>query len=294
VTLVSPIGISDFRLLRQQGAMYVDKTAAVARVLSGSALVLLFPRPHGFGKTLLLSTLQAFVERGTDEDERLALFGDLAIWQDPAARAHAGRYPVVSMTFQDIAAPDWPACLQGIGRVLAETFLAHRDTVYPGLNDIEARDFDAITARQAGPVQLAGSLQFLTRLLHRHHGERVVLLIDDYDTPIQASYMHGYHDRAFELLGNLLSDGYKDNPHLGLGVLTGVARLGSKSMFSGLNNIDVFSLLRSDHGASFGFTEPEVRALAAAAGAEAHLGLCATGTAVTSSADKPSTTRGRC
>jgi hypothetical protein len=271
MTFVSPIGISDFRLLRQQGATYVDKTAAVARVLGSAAQVLLFPRPRRFGKTLFLSTLQAFADRSVGEDERAALFGDLAIWQDPAARARMGRYPVVSMTFKDIKYDDWPACIEAMARVLAEAFLAHRDTVRPGLNDIEGEVFDAVAERRASPVMLAGSLQFITRILHRHHGERAVLLVDEYDTPIHAGYAHSYYDQAIEFFRNLLSGGYKDNAHLQKGVLTGILRVAKESIFSGLNNLDVFSILRSEHAATFGFTEPEVTALAAAAGAEAHL-----------------------
>ncbi|HWN70028.1 MAG TPA: AAA family ATPase, partial [Haliangium sp.] len=230
-----------------------------------------FPRPPRFGKTLFLSTLQAFIERGVDEDERAALFGDLAIWHDPAARAHMGRYPVVGMTFKDIKYDDWPACLEAVARVLSEVFLAHRDTIRPALGDIEAEVFDAVAERRASPVMLAGSLQFLTRILHRHHGERAVLLVDEYDTPIHAGYAHGYYDQAIELFRNLLSGGFKDNAHLQKGVLTGILRVAKESIFSGLNNLDVFSILRSEHAASFGFTEPEVASLAVAAGAEAHL-----------------------
>jgi hypothetical protein len=271
MTLVSPIGISDFRKLRQQHRTYVDKTASVARILSSSAEVLLFPRPRRFGKTLLLSTLQAFVERGGDEDERAALFGDLAIWQDPAARAHLGRYPVVSMTFKDVKYSDWSACIEAVARVLSEAFLAHRETVRAGLDDVEGEVFDAVATRRASVVSLAGALQFLTRILHRHHGERAVLLIDEYDTPIHAGYTHGYYDQAIEFFRNLLSGGYKDNAHLQKGVLTGILRVAKESIFSGLNNLDVFSLLRSEHATAFGFTEPEVAALAASAGAEEHL-----------------------
>jgi Predicted AAA-ATPase/PD-(D/E)XK nuclease superfamily len=271
MTFVSPIGISDFRLLRQQRAAYVDKTAAVARVLGSAAQVLLFPRPRRFGKTLFLSTLQAFAERGADEDERAALFGDLAIWQDPAARAHAGRYPVVSMTFKDVKYDDWQRCLSAVGNILARVFQTNAN-LRPGLVGPDARTFDAVLDGSANQVQLADSLRLLTEALHRHHGERVVLLIDEYDTPIHAGYAHGYYDQAVELFRNLLSGGYKDNAHLQKGVLTGILRVAKESIFSGLNNLDVFSLLRSEHAATFGFTEPEVAALALAAGAEAHQG----------------------
>jgi hypothetical protein len=272
MTLVSPIGISDFRKLRQQQRTYVDKTASVARVLTSAAEVLLFPRPRRFGKTLWLSTLQAFVERGEDPDagDRAALFEDLAIWRDPAARAHLGRYPVASMTFKDIKYRSWEQCLAAVGSVMARVFQGHA-AVRSSIAGPDARTFDAILEGRASAVQLAESLRLLTEALHRHHGERVVLLIDEYDTPIHAGYANGYYDQAIELFRNLLSGGCKDNPHLQKGVLTGILRVAKESIFSGLNNLDVFSLLRSEHAGTFGFTEPEVAALARAAGAEAHL-----------------------
>jgi Predicted AAA-ATPase/PD-(D/E)XK nuclease superfamily len=271
MTLVSPIGISDFRKLRQQQRTYVDKTASIARVLSSPAEVLLFPRPRRFGKTLFLSALQTFVEHGADEDERAALFGDLAIWQDPAARAHMGRYPVVVMTFKDVKYGDWPQCLTAVGNILARVFQAHAN-MRSSLVGPDARTFDAVLDGSANQVQLADSLRLLTEVLHRYHGERAVLLIDEYDTPIHAGYAHGYYDQVIELFRNLLSGGCKDNAHLQKGVLTGILRVAKESIFSGLNNLDVFSLLRSEHAATFGFTEPEVAGLAAAASAESHLG----------------------
>ena len=263
MSISPPLGISDFRLLRQQGLTYVDKTAALADILRNPAQVLLFPRPRRFGKTLLMSTLQAFVERG-DED-REPLFGDLAIWNDPAARQHLARYPIVFMTFKDVKLTTWEECLESLGGIIARAFDAHRD-VRAALGGIDAGTFDAVLERRASPVRLMESLGFLSELLHRHHGERVVLLIDEYDTPIHAGYVHGYYDRAIEFFRNFLSGGLKDNAHLFKGVLTGILRVAKESVFSGLNNLRVFSLLHPAFGSAFGFTEPEVADLLARAG----------------------------
>jgi hypothetical protein len=268
MAFIAPIGISDFRLLRQHGATYVDKTASIGRVLSSPTQALLFPRPRRFGKTLWLSALRAFVERGSDD--RAALFGDLAIWSQATAREHMARYPVVFMTFKDIKYDTWRSCFESVRGLIAQAFLAHRD-VRPALNGVDAELFDAVVEERASEVRLAGSLGFLSGILHRHHGERVVLLVDEYDTPIHAGYAHGYYDEAVEFFRNLLSGGLKDNSHLYKGVLTGILRVAKESIFSGLNNLDVFSLLRSEHAESFGFAESEVEALAHAAGAEAHL-----------------------
>jgi hypothetical protein len=269
MTFVAPIGISDFRLLRQQGATYVDKTASIARVLASPTQALLFPRPRRFGKTLWLSTLQAFVERG--DDDRAALFGDLAIWGHDAARAHMGRYPVVFMTFKDVKHDTWERAVTDVAGIVARAFQGQAG-IRSTLSGTAARDFDALADRRADEVLLGRSLAFLSELLHHHHGERVVLLIDEYDTPIHAGYNHGYYDRAVGFFRNFLSGGLKDNSHLFKGVLTGILRVAKESIFSGLNNLDVFSLLRSEHAESFGFTESEVETLAHAAGAGEHLG----------------------
>jgi hypothetical protein len=263
----APLGISDFRKLRQSSATYVDKSAAIAAVLRYPAQVMLLARPRRFGKTLLLSTLQAFVERGNDDRE--ALFGDLAIWNDPAARQHLGRYPVIAMTFKDVKHSSWDECLESLSGVVARAFDAHRD-VRAALDGTEAERFDTVLERRADKVRLMESLAFLSKVVHRHHGEQVVLLIDDYDRPIQASHVHGYYDRAIELFHNLLSGGLKDNAHLFKGVLTGILRVSMASTFSGLNNLSVFSLLHPAFGSAFGFTEAEVSDLLERAGLAAR------------------------
>jgi hypothetical protein len=264
----APIGISDFRKLRQAQATYVDKTAAVASVLRDSAPALLFPRPRRFGKTLWMSTLEAFVARG--DDDRSELFGDLAIWRDAEARRHLARYPVVSMTFKDVKYTTWDECMEATADLLARAFEAHRE-VRSELDGRAARVFDEVVEGRASKVRLAGALAFLSEVLHRHHGERVVLLVDEYDTPIHAGHAHGYYDEAVGFFRNFLSGGLKDNPHLFKGVLTGVMRVARESIFSGLNNLAEHSLLRPEHADTFGFTEDEVAALARIADADAHL-----------------------
>jgi hypothetical protein len=263
MAIAPPLGISDFRKLREKGLTYVDKTASIAQMLADTSEVLLFPRPRRFGKTLLLSTLQAFVERG--EDDRESLFRDLAIWDDPTARQHLARYPVVFMTFKDAKLTTWDECLEALGGIIARAFDAHRE-VRAALGGSDAESFDAVVARRASPVRLMESLGFLCKILHQHHGERVILLIDEYDTPIHAGYVHGYYDRAIEFFRNFLSGGLKDNPHLSKGVLTGILRVAKESIFSGLNNLTVFSLLHPAFGSAFGFTEPEVADLLDRAG----------------------------
>jgi Predicted AAA-ATPase/PD-(D/E)XK nuclease superfamily len=264
----APIGISDFRKLRAQGRSYVDKTECIARMLAAPAEVLLFPRPRRFGKTLLLTTLQAFVERGSDD--RSALFAGLAIWDREDARQHLARYPVISMTFKDVKYETWPKCLAALSRSLAR-IVQSQGALRPALTGMEARTFDALLDESDDEGLLADSLVLLSGILHRHHGEPVFLLIDEYDTPIHAGYTHGYYDDAVRFFRNFLSGGLKDNSHLFKGILTGILRVAKESIFSGLNNLDVFSILRPEHADAFGFTETEVADLAHAAAAVEHL-----------------------
>ncbi len=280
MSFAAPIGISDFRALRSRGATYVDKTASIAKALHSAVQVMLFPRPRRFGKSLWLSTLQAYVERtpseshGSERDEdadsRRVLFEGLAILDDAAARAHLARYPVISLSFKDVKYNHWNGCRRSMMGVIARAFRAHR-TLRPSMDTYDSAIFDAIVAREDDEVLHSEALGFLSELLHRHYGERAVLLIDEYDMPIHAGYSHGYYDRVVGFMRNLLSGGLKDNGHVFKGMLTGVLRVAKESIFSGLNNVDVYTVLRSEYGDSFGFTPAEVEALAAAAGASEHM-----------------------
>jgi hypothetical protein len=264
------IGTSDFRQLRESGARYVDKSAFVVDVLRSNARVLLLPRPRRFGKTLNLSTLAAFVER-TSED-RVPLFEDLAIWRaGDDVRAHFGRHAVIFLTFKDVKAADWPTCVEAVAELVATEFRRHQAVVEPALTDAERRVWTAIRDAAASPTQLATSLTLLSSILHRATGDRVVILVDEYDTPIHAAYHYGYYDDAVLLFRNLFSGAFKDNAHLFRGVMTGILRIAKESIFSGLNNLEVYSILRPEFSGHFGFTPEEVATLASERGAADRL-----------------------
>ena len=266
----APLGISDFRKLRQSRRTYVDKTAFISDVLGASADAQLIPRPRRFGKTLNLSTLRYFLER-SDED-RSALFSDLEVWKDERARLHFQRHPVLFISFKDVRYEGWEAAWSSVHELIAELFQAHAYLLDGGaLGRVDASRFERMLSGEAKDSDLAGSLRVLSRLLAIHHGERVAILIDEYDTPIHAGLMHGYYDRAVTLFRNLLSGALKDNEHLFRGVVTGILRVAKESVFSGLNNLSVYSLLRPELSTAFGFTEPEVEALAAMAGGHGAL-----------------------
>ncbi len=244
----------------------MDKTSLVADMLAVPTEVLLFPRPRRFGKTLNLSMLRYFLER-CDED-RSDLFEGLAVWESEAARSHFQRYPVVSLTFKDAKFPSWEQCSKRLSALIAEAYQQHRYLLDEGaLDETDAESFRAILTRRADVVDLSDGLRHLTRHLHAFHGERAVLLIDEYDLPIHTGVTHGYYDEVVGFFRNFLSGGLKDNPHLFKGVLTGVLRVARESIFSGLNNLAVYSLLSRPFATAFGFTETEVEQLADLAGA---------------------------
>jgi hypothetical protein len=258
------LGVSDFSKIREQGFVYIDKSLLVRDLIDDGAEAILLPRPRRFGKTTNLSMLRAYFERAhTDEDReaRRALFAGLAISQaGPAYEAHFARYPTIALSFKDLKFDSFAECLAGLAEILGAVFKEH-EALLPHLGERDADQFQQVLSGQAPPALLRDSLRLLTQLLHRHHRQRVLFLLDEYDTPLHASFVHGYYEQAVALFRNLLSAALKDNPHLHKGVLTGVLRIARDSIFTGLNHLEVYTLLRPEFAAHFGFTEEEVRSL---------------------------------
>ncbi len=261
-----PIGLDDFRKLREEGMEYVDKSQLIGELLDKGASVLLLPRPRRFGKTLNLSMLRCFFEK-RDEDLS-ALFADLRVWQAGAeVRSHFQRYPVIYLTFKGVKFDSYELCWQALKGKIEALFDAHRYLLDAGLlSEREAMEYRAVLACNAEVAVYARSLVDLSRHLHRHHGERVVILIDEYDEPIHAGHLNGFASQILQFLRAFLTEGLKGNEHLFKGVLTGILRIAKESIFSGLNNLAVYTLLRVEFSTCFGFTEPEVAALLDGAG----------------------------
>jgi hypothetical protein len=261
-----PIGCDDFRTLREQGLEYVDKSHLIREILDLSAEVILLPRPRRFGKTLNLSMLRYFFERRGEDLS--SLFADLSIWQaGEAYRAHFQRYPVVSLTFKDVKAERWEMAWEAIRRKIGALFDEHRELLTGGhLSAREAKDFQAVLDGSAGRAVYESALLDLCRALHRRHGERVVILIDEYDEPIHTGYVRGYATEVLSFFRAFLGAGLKGNIHLHRAVLSGILRVAKESIFSGLNNLAVYSLLRPEFSSCFGVTEAEVTWLLAEAG----------------------------
>ncbi|MBM4320432.1 MAG: hypothetical protein FJ125_10845, partial [Deltaproteobacteria bacterium] len=257
------LGPSDFRQLREEGIYYVDKSRLLVELLGDPDQVLLFPRPRRFGKTLNLSMLRYFLEK-SDEDRR-PLFDDLAVWQSAEAQSHFGRYPVIFLTFKDAKASSFDSCMKAIRLLLAEAFARHRYLLgSAALTPEQASGFRSVIEGSAEEELCWRSLYDLTKAMASYHGEKAVVLIDEYDAPIHAGYANGYYDQVVAFFRNLLSAVLKDNPCLFKGVLTGVLRIAKESLSSGLNNVKVRSILSLRFADAFGFTEAEVRTMAEA------------------------------
>jgi hypothetical protein len=269
----APIGMSDFSKLRTANAAYVDKTAAIVQILDTPSEVFLFTRPRRFGKTLFLSTLAAWLERADLRGEdTTALFSDLAVWRSEAARAHHQRYPVVSLSLKDLAAPTWEGMVHLLGEVMAGAVDdAFRRCAGTNFGEGAGGQLQLIQQRQASVHQLSTGLPNLVSELYRVTGERVVVLIDEYDSPLHQAWTNGYYEQAIPFLRTMLGMTLKDNRSLAFGVLTGVLRVARESMFSGFNNISVNTVRSRDFTDTFGFTQREVEALAAQAGVEDRL-----------------------
>ncbi|WP_437827391.1 AAA family ATPase [Sorangium sp. So ce1153] len=257
-----PIGIDDFRRLRELGLEYVDKSHLIQELVDrpGTEVVLL-PRPRRFGKTLNLSMLRCFFERHAQDLS--PLFRDLRIWQaGEQYRTHFQRYPVLHLTFKGVKAESFDAFWEVVQDRVARLFDEHRDLLGSGaLSERESRRYREVLDGTAGRIAYETALLDLSSYLHRFHGERVVILLDEYDEPLHAGYLHGYAAQVIGFFRAFLTEGLKGNPHLFKAVLTGVLRVARESIFSGLNNVAVYSLLAPEFDTCFGFTEPEVESL---------------------------------
>ncbi|HSN99689.1 MAG TPA: AAA family ATPase [Candidatus Nanopelagicales bacterium] len=262
-----PIGISDFREIREGGFEYIDKSGLLVEMLDQAGIkVLLLPRPRRFGKTVNLSMLRYFFEKRPEDLSHL--FEGLAVWNaGDAYRQHFQRYPVIFLTFREVKATTFEECWSELKKKIRVLYGEHRALLEgEALREYERRDYQAILDDTAEPVLYRSALGDLSRYLHRATGERAMILIDEYDEPIHAGFVNGYTSEILDFFRAFLTSGLKDNTSLARGVVTGILRIARESIFSGLNNITVFSLLRWEFSTSFGFTEPEVHILLEKAG----------------------------
>lgn len=256
-----PIGVSDFREVIEGDYYYVDKSLLIKELIDSGSKSVLLPRPRRFGKTLNLSMLRYFFER-TDQDNSV-LFQHLAIWnQGELYRNKQGRHPVIYLTFKDVKYRSWNSCYEQLTRTIRDELLRHEALLHSGiLKETESDEYRRLLDLSASEAAYENSLKLLSSWLERWYGNKTVILIDEYDTPIQEGYVNGYYDEVIGFMRNLLSGALKDNASLEKGVLTGILRVAKESVFSGLNNLEVCSLLVPEYSAHFGLMEQEVETM---------------------------------
>lgn len=256
-----PIGISDYRKASTE-YYYVDKTLLIRDFIDERPQVSLFTRPRRFGKTLNMDMLRVFFEK-TDKDTS-DYFRDKKIWAcGKEYQEYQGKYPVIYVTFKDVKCETWESAYDLIFKILRNEVERHSKLLHS--NKISTYEKAYLTSILEGDVNendVALVFLNLSRMLHTHYDKAPIIIIDEYDTPIQQGHLRGYYDKVIGFMRALFSGGLKDNPHLSYGFLTGILRVAKESIFSGLNNLKINSILDNRYGEYFGFTTDEVKEMA--------------------------------
>lgn len=252
-----PIGISDY-VRAQSDYYYVDKTMLIKEFLDQKPLVSLFTRPRRFGKTLNMDMLRVYFEM-TDEDTS-KYFEDKNIWKcGKDYRLHQGKYPVIFLTFKDVKFDSWQATIEKIKSLLQEEYGRHQELLSSlKISDYEKEYFNKVLSATENEVELSFSLEKLSKMLASHYDKAPIIIIDEYDTPIQEGYSKDFYDEIIGFMRNFFSGAFKDNKNLSYGFLTGILRIAQESIFSGLNNLTVNSVMDEAYDRYFGFTNEEV------------------------------------
>lgn len=253
-----PIGVSDFKLATT-GYYYVDKTLMIRDFLDKKPMVSLFTRPRRFGKTLNMDMLRVFFEKTNDDTS--VYFKDKQIWQcGDYYTKHQGQYPVIFLTFKDVKSMTWEETFQKIRRLISLEFIRHNELETSSvLTAYEKEQYHLLAGDSGDEVDCQMGLQLLSLLLHKHYGRECIIIIDEYDTPIQQGHTCNFYPEIVNFMRNFFSGGLKDNPHLAFGFLTGILRVAKESIFSGMNNLKTYSILDDGYSSYFGFTEKEVK-----------------------------------
>lgn len=250
-----PIGVSDFKSATTN-YYYVDKTLLIRDFLNAIPMVSLFTRPRRFGKTLNMDMLRVFFEKTSDNTS--IYFKDKYIWQcGDYFTKHQGQYPVIFLSFKDVKCSSWQETFQKISKLISLEFMRHDELESSFvLSSYEKEQYHRFASENINEVDCQMGLQLLSLLLHKHYNKECVIIVDEYDTPIQQGHLCDFYNEIVDFMRNFFSGGLKDNPHLAFGFLTGVLK---ESIFSGMNNLKTNSILDNSYSSYFGFTNEEVK-----------------------------------
>ena len=252
-----PVGVESFEEMRREEFYFVDKTGLIKELLNNRGKVNLFTRPRRFGKTLSMSMMKSFFEIGCDE----SLFEGLEIsYETKLCEEYMGQFPVVSLSLKGVEAFDFQTACRMMARVINEEarrlqFLLESER----LTDIDKEAYYGLLKKDMDIDTLSCSIREFTEVLHKHYGKRVIVLIDEYDVPLAKANEYGYYDEMVMLVRSLFGAALKTNDNLQFAVLTGCLRVAKESIFTGLNNFKVLSIMDAAYDEYFGFTDTEVR-----------------------------------
>ncbi len=272
-----PIGFDDFKQVISGNYYYVDKTLMIKELLDKKSAVNLFTRPRRFGKTLNMSMLQYYFEDTGDElinKENQALFDGLKIsMADDIYEKYKCQYPVISLSLKSAKQPDFETAIYCLKEEIAREFKRHQSVLDRLSIQADIRRYNDIMNQIGSGGEFATALRFLAECLHNAFHERVIILIDEYDVPLENAYYNGFYERMVNFIRSLFESALKTNPHLQFAVITGCLRISRESIFTGLNNLNVMSILSNQYDEYFGFQPWEVEKMLKDYGLEQHLEL---------------------
>ena len=263
------IGVEDFKEIIDKDGYFVDKTLMIQELLESNAKVILFTRPRRFGKTLNQFMIRRFFEDEiTEKGEKVDngyLFDGLAITCcGEEIMQHQQRYPVIFMTLKSAKQDTYALAYMELRKRISEEFERHRYVLAgDAVLETEKLRFQAIMDMQDEQSLYTDALGFLSKCLFKYHGAHTIILIDEYDVPLENAYLHGFYDKMIGFIRSLFESALKTNPYLEKGIITGCLRISKESIFTGLNNLEVDSVLHTRYADSFGFTEAEVKTMLA-------------------------------
>ena len=255
-----PIGVQDFKKIRESDYLYVDKSDMISQILSEGADVYLYTRPRRFGKSLNLSMLDAFFNLKHPKDNKW--FDGLRVSDCKECQEHKNAYPVIYFDFKELGVTNIDTFASDLIDKMSDLYREHKYLMDSGsLDDIDKSYFMDVMSRRMEPIKLRKSISTLSRMLYEHHGKKVIILLDEYDNPIHNAYGKDFHKDIIDVMRGILSSALKGNDSLMFGVITGVMQISKESIFSGLNNLRVNNVLSTKYDEMFGFTNDEVRSI---------------------------------
>ena len=261
------IGVEDFKTIINKNGYFVDKTLMIQKLIESEAMVTLFTRPRRFGKTLNQFMIRRFFEDEiTEKGEKVDngyLFDGLKITEcGEEIMQHQQQYPVIFLTLKSAKQPTYEMAYGALADEIYNEFMRHRYVLQSdALLPIEKERYENLLNRRADEKEVAKAFAFLSECLFKYHGKNTIILIDEYDVPLENAYFEGFYDKMIKFIRSLFESALKTNPYLERSVITGCLRISKESIFTGLNNLKVDSVLRTEYGDSFGFTESEVEAM---------------------------------